>query len=176
MYLTRIVSVILTFNFFLAAHSCHAELSVDLSTTVLVSPVGGTVGKAAAFLSDEVYDRTGIRWYIRDHFEGAARIVLCTGDTVPEGIELPKGLVIPDAAEGFALGVNGADVFVVGRKPRGVLFGVGRLLRLMTMRDGEISLPKNTMVSTSPKHAMRVHQMGYRLTATSYDLWDRRNV
>ena len=149
----------------------HAESRIDLNTTVLVSPVGGTVGKAADFLSDEVYDRTAIRWYIRDHFEGAARIVLCTSDTVPEGLELPEGLVVPEAAEGFALGVSGTDVFIVGRKPRGVMFGVGRLLRLMTMRNREISLPQNTMISTSPKYPMRVHQMGYRKTATSYDLW-----
>ena len=90
---------------------------------------------------------------------------------MPENVELPAGLNVPDAAEGFAIGVKGDSVVIVGRDARGVLFGVGRLLRAMTMRDGQISLPRSTQVSTSPKYPMRVHQLGYRNTATSYDLW-----
>jgi hypothetical protein len=142
-----------------------------LKTTVLVSPVGGPVGKAAAALSDAVYERTGIRWYIRDHFSGAARIVLSTAADLPEGVDSPAGLIVPDAAEGFALGVDGETVLIVGRDERGVLFGVGRLLREITMRHGEVSLPRGTQISTSPRYPMRVHQLGYRNTATSYDLW-----
>mgnify|MGYP002623475651 CR=1 FL=1 len=150
---------------------CHAESTIDLKTTVLVSPVGGPVGKATAALSDAVYERTGIRWYIRDHFDGATRIVLSTVADLPEGVELPEGFVVPDAAEGFALGVDGETVLIIGRDPRGVLFGVGRLLRELTMRRGEVHLPGDTLISTSPKYPMRVHQLGYRNTATSYDLW-----
>ena len=150
----------------------YAQTNMDLGTTVLVAPVGGPVGKAAAFLSDAVYERTGIRWYIRDHFAGAARIVLCTVDNMPDGVALPEGLEVPDAAEGFAIGVNDDTVMLVGRDPRGVLFAVGRLLRAMVMREGEVFVPQDLQVSTSPKYPMRVHQLGYRLTATSYDLWD----
>lgn len=149
----------------------HAESTIDLRSTVIVSPVGGPVGKAAATLSDAVYDRTGIRWYIRDEFPGANRLVLSTLADLPEGVRMPSRLVVPDAAEGFALGVDGKTVLIVGRDERGVLFGVGRLLREMTMRRGEVNLPHDTLISTSPKYPMRVHQLGYRNTATSYDLW-----
>lgn len=156
---------------FVAVNRCDAESTIDLETTVLDSPVGGPVGKAAATLSDAVYERTGIRWYIRDHFEGATRVVLSTVADLPDGVELPAGLTVPDAAEGFALGVDGETVLVVGRDERGVLFGAGRLLRELTMRQGEVHLPRDTQISTSPKYPMRVHQLGYRNTATSYDLW-----
>ena len=171
MYLNRTVSVGIVSAVLLSCNSAHSQPTVDLSNTVLVAPVGGPVGKAAAFLSDAVYERTGIRWYIRDHFEGAAKVILCTVDNMPEGVKLPAGLSVPDAKDGFALGVTEDSVVLVGRDPRGVLYAVGRLLRAMSMRDGEISLPRTTHVSTSPKYPMRVHQLGYRLTATSYDLW-----
>ncbi len=155
-------------------NQCSAESTIDLKTSVLVSPVGGPVGKATAALSDAVYERTGIRWYIRDHFSGAKRIVLSTAADLPEGVDLPAGFVVPDAAEGFALGVDGETVLIVGRDERGVLFGVGRLLREMTKRQGEVHLPGDTQISTSPRYPMRVHQLGYRNTATSYDLWTVR--
>ena len=156
----------------LAAHSSHAQSTLDLSNTVLLAPVDGPVGKAADFLSDAVYERTGIRWYIREHFEGAARVILCTVDAVPEDVRLPGNLAAPAGEDGFALGVNGTDVVLVGRDNRGALFAAGRLLRLMTMRDGQVSLPRDTALATAPKYPMRVHQLGYRNGATSYDLWD----
>ena len=156
----------------LSGNLACAQSVLNLDNTVLVAPVEGPVGKAADFLSDAVYARTGIRWYIRDHFEGAARVVLCTADTIPEGLSLPSGLAVPDGEDGFALGVNGDNVLLVGRDARGVLFAAGRLLRLMAMRNGEITLPRETALATAPKYPMRVHQLGYRNGATSYDMWD----
>ncbi len=148
-----------------------AETNLDLTNTVLMAPVGGPVGKAADVLSDEVYARTGIRWYIRDHFQGAATIVLCTVDDVPGGVQLPAAMKVPESAEGFAIAVDGETVYLVGRDPRGVLYAAGRLLRALTMRPREITLPRDTQIATSPKYPMRVHQLGYRNAATSYDLW-----
>ena len=151
---------------------CTAQETIDLKNSVLVSPVGGRIGNAADFLSDEVYTRTGIRWYIRDHYEGATRIVLCTVDAVPDGVVLPNDLKRPKKDESYSISVNENTVYIVGHESRGVLFGVGRLLRAMTMRKGEITLASTLNISSSPKYPMRVHQLGYRNTATSYDLWD----
>jgi len=154
------------------AWGSYGATPLDLRTTVLVAPVDGPIGKAADMLSDGVYERTGIRWYIRDQFEGAARVVLCTADAIPDGFSLPSGLTVPEKAEGFALGVNGDTVLLVGRDERGVLFAAGRLLRALTLRKGEVTLDRETRIATAPKYPMRVHQLGYRHTATSYDLWD----
>ncbi|WP_339908043.1 hypothetical protein [Symmachiella dynata] len=155
--------------------ACIADENLDLGQTVLIAPVEGPIGKAADFLSDEVHARTGIRWYIRDHFDGATKLVLCTVDDVPKGVTLPTDLKVPEAAEGFAIAVKGDTVFLVGRDPRGVLYAAGRLLREMELRPRKISLPRSTQVSTSPKYPMRVHQLGYRNSATSYDLWTEEN-
>jgi hypothetical protein len=152
--------------------ACTAQETIDLKNSVLVSPVGGRIGNAADFLSDEVYTRTGIRWYIRDHYEGATRIVLCTVDAVPDGVVLPNDLKRPKKGESYSISVNENTLYIVGHESRGVLFGVGRLLREMTMRKGEITLTSTLNISSSPKYPMRVHQLGYRNTATSYDLWD----
>ena len=156
----------------LAGHPSHAQSMLDLSNTVLVAPVDGPVGKAADFLSDAVYARTGLRWYIREYFDGATRVILCTADTMPEDVRVPQDVQIPLQEDAFALWVNGSDVVLVGRDNRGALLAAGRLLHLMTMRDGEASLPQDTSLATAPKYPMRVHQLGYRNTATSCDLWD----
>ena len=157
---------------FLPGLHAFSQDALDLRNTVLAAPVDGAVGKAADFLSDEVHARTGIRWYIRDHFDGATRIVVCTADAMPEGVTLPAGLEVPAGEEGFAIGVQDDTVIVAGRDARGALFGAGRLLRAMTLRKGEITLPRDTKIATAPKYPMRVHQLGYRNAATSYDLWD----
>lgn len=173
MCFTRFVHALLLLPavIFLSSSSGYAQPGMDLSNTVLVAPVGGPVGKATKLLSDAVYERSGIRWYIRDHFPGATRVVVCTVDDKPEDVQLPEGLTVPTDAEGFAIGVSGDAVLLVGRDPRGALYAAGRLLRELTMRKGEVSLPRNTQVATSPAYHMRVHQLGYRNTATSYDLW-----
>ncbi|MBX3176313.1 MAG: hypothetical protein KF886_03045 [Candidatus Hydrogenedentes bacterium] len=158
--------------FLLPALHAVSQGPLDLRNTVLVAPTDGPLSKAADFLSDEVYARTGIRWYIRDHYPGAARVVIATADALPEGVSLPNGLAVPAGEEGFALGVSGDTVVIAGRDARGALFGVGRLLRAMTLRPGAITLPRDTRIATAPKYPMRVHQLGYRNTATSYDLWD----
>jgi hypothetical protein len=172
MCLARVLSSLVVAALLLSGNLGYAQRGMDLSNTVLVAPVGGPVGKATNFLSDAVYERTGIRWYIRDHFAGATKVVVCTVDDMPDGVMLPAGLTVPEAAEGFAMGVTGDSVVLVGRDPRGALYAVGRLLRALTMREGEVSLPRNMQLASSPKYPMRVHQLGYRHTATSYDLWD----
>lgn len=171
--LTRIhFYLALTLSLGFAVYSTPAQEPLNLRNTVLVAPVNGPVGQAADFLSDAVYERSGIHWYIRDFFEGATRVVVCTVDTVPAGLALPPECKVPETAEGFAIGVEGDVVYLVGRDARGALFAAGRLLRALTLRTGEITLPRNTQIATAPKYPMRVHQLGYRNTATSYDLWD----
>ena len=146
--------------------------ALPLEKAVLVAPTEGPVSKAADFLCDEVYKRSGIRWYNREPFEGAPLVVVCTADTVPEDVSLPKGLEIPQKAEGFAIGVSGDTVILAGRDYKGALFAAGRLLLLLDMGDRKVSLPRATRVATAPKYSMRVHQLGYRNTSTCCDLWD----
>ncbi len=78
--------------------------------------------------------------------------------------------------EGYRLcvkrGAVSSGVFVIGEDARGVLFGVGRLLRELQMSSGSVTLADDLDVATAPKYPLRGHQLGYRPKTHSYDAWD----
>jgi hypothetical protein len=81
---------------------------------------------------------------------------------------------MPDAGpEGFRLAVVPAQqaVLVAGSDERGVLYGLGRLLRKLEMRPGNILVPEGLSISTTPRYPIRGHQLGYRPKTNSYDAW-----
>ncbi|MBT4139361.1 MAG: hypothetical protein HOE48_15680, partial [Candidatus Latescibacteria bacterium] len=63
-------------------------------------------------------------------------------------------------------------VLVIGNDTRGMLYGVGYLLRKLVMRFDEIMLPDDIDVTTAPVYALRGHQVGYRDKTNSYCAWD----
>ena len=63
-------------------------------------------------------------------------------------------------------------VAVVGNDARGVLFGVGRLLRELRLAPGHVVLPESLNLASAPKYPLRGHQLGYRPKTNSYDAWD----
>src|SRR5467141_2477435 len=68
---------------------------------------------------------------------------------------------------------GGCPVFlVIGNDARGVLFGVGRLLRALHLGEGKITIEDDSNLSTAPKHPLRGHQLGFRPKTNSYDAWD----
>ncbi len=64
-----------------------------------------------------------------------------------------------------------AGVEITGNDERGVLFGVGGLLRALEMRRDSVTLPRELHVDTAPKYALRGHQLGYRPKTNAYDAW-----
>ncbi len=76
------------------------------------------------------------------------------------------------AAEGFRIRRMESNLAVVGNDARGVLFGVGYLLRHLHMTAGRITLDDDVNVTTAPKYPLRGHQLGYRPKTNSYDAWD----
>ncbi|MHC4498243.1 MAG: hypothetical protein ACYS21_03910 [Planctomycetota bacterium] len=60
---------------------------------------------------------------------------------------------------------------IVGQDERGVLYGIGRLLRKMDLRTGNIRVPDGLTVTTAPKYWLRGHQLGYRPKTNAYDAW-----
>ncbi|MBS0261136.1 MAG: hypothetical protein JSS02_04205, partial [Planctomycetes bacterium] len=61
---------------------------------------------------------------------------------------------------------------IAGEDERGVLFGVGRLLRELRFARGSIHLPDGFVQATAPETSLRGHQLGYRQKTNSYDAWD----
>ncbi len=130
-----------------------AEAALDLTKAIVVAPAS----KAAAMLVDEVEKRSQIRWPVTTtRPAGAPAVVLETA---------------PGPAEGYRIRVAQGSVVITGHDARGVLFGVGRLLRILSMTPGRVTAPDDLSISTAPKYALRGHQLGYRPKTNSYDGW-----
>lgn len=163
---------------------------IDLTRAVVVVRPGQlepAERMASSILVDEVAKRTGLRLAARTTWPdaGPSVIALSTRGGVSSWsgrVPRRKGDGLPETkAEGFAIRVardakdaGRAIVFVVGADGRGVMFGVGRLLRELGLGKGSIGLDAEFEVATSPAYPIRGHQLGYRSRANSYDAWTPR--
>ena len=155
---------------------------LDLTKASVFAPNGLSARekKAVTVLVEEVEKRSGVRWETRSDSApvGGTMIAVGTEKTLRgRSAELDRALSIdpaPKGAEGFRIAVSGESrwVVVVGNDERGVLFGVGRLLRELRMHRGSVEVADGFRVSTAPAVALRGHQLGYRPKTNSYDGWD----
>ncbi len=81
------------------------------------------------------------------------------------------------AAEGYVVCIDKKarkepTVIVHGYDQRGVLFGIGALLRNLKIKTGVLSIADDLHIDTSPAYPIRGHQLGFRDVANSYDAWD----
>ena len=119
-------------------------------------------GKPAQVLVEEVEKRTGVRWPVVAQAPGSGAVVRLERGSGP--------------AEGFSIATEGNTVTVRGNDARGVLFGVGRLLRALEMRRQSVTLSAPLNVTSAPETKLRGHQLGYRPKTNSYDAWDAADV
>ncbi|MCG8311560.1 MAG: hypothetical protein MI975_29505 [Cytophagales bacterium] len=82
-------------------------------------------------------------------------------DLVPPGPEGYKVLTLPDRNK----------IIVIANSKRGVLYGVGKLLRKMEIRENEVMAPPDLIISSTPAYEIRGHQLGYRPKTNAYDAW-----
>lgn len=151
---------------------------VDLSGATIVLPADATARerKAVQVLIEEVQKRTRIRlpqaasWPAGQPVIAVGRVGRTSG---------PRGAAPGGAApgpEGYQLAVTRAGgpatAWVLGADERGVLFGVGRLLRELRMSRGSIQAPASLALSETPATTIRGHQLGFRPKTNSYDGWD----
>jgi hypothetical protein len=157
---------------------------VDLARAVVVAPaqLSGPERKALVLLTDEVHKRTLVRWEVVPDWPADSVPVIAVGPApllkqfagpYTGKLASPPG---PRGKEGFRLSVEtegrrAPAVLVIGNDARGVLFGVGRLLRELRLARGRVTLPGGLDVSTAPRYALRGHQLGYRPKTNSYDGW-----
>jgi len=153
-------------------------MMIDLSQAVVIHParMAGPERKAVAMLCDEVEKRTRIRWQTANKWpESGSVVVVGPVASVQEIAGAYAGRLLAErsaeGAEGYWIGAEGGVVFVLGEDSRGVLFGVGRLLRLLRMSRDSVHLPADTRIATAPRYALRGHQLGYRPKTNSYDGW-----
>ena len=117
--------------------------------------VSGPPSKAMQMLVEEVEARTRIHW--RTVETGAA-------------ISMVKVQGLP--AEGFRIAVRDGRIAIEASDDRGLLFGVGKLLRTLRMGRDRVEFPAGFTTATfAPKTRIRGHQLGYRPKTNSYDGW-----
>ena len=63
------------------------------------------------------------------------------------------------------------SMVIVGADDRGVLFGIGYLLRHLEFSPGHALLPAPLHIISAPQFAIRGHQLGYRFKNNTYDAW-----
>lgn len=160
-----------------------AQTTIDLGAAQVVISSRPTTRElnSLTMLVEEVERRTLIRWQTSDVWPSNSNPVIIVGsrdwisDLLDSPVQLPSLLPQTKQVEGYQIEVLQEEpvpvVFVIGSDERGLLFGIGRLLRELHMAQGKIMIPASLSISTSPKFALRGHQMGYRPKTNSYDGW-----
>jgi hypothetical protein len=133
-------------------------LALDLTKAAIVAPASLTARekRAVRLLGDEIAKRSQIRLPIAASASGPA-------------IEIRRAARGP--AEGYTIRTEQSRVIIEGNDERGVLFGIGRLLRNLDLTPGRIDLPRALNLTTAPETKLRGHQLGYRPKTNSYDGW-----
>jgi len=138
---------------------------IDLSHAVVVVPpeVSYPKTKAVTMLVEEVQKRTQIRWPVVEEWpaDNGPIIQIAKAEGKPEGYSLR--VVQKEKAP---------IVEIAGNDARGVLFGIGRLLRHLRMERQQIAAPADLDITCAPHSPLRGHQLGYRPKTNSYDAWD----
>jgi hypothetical protein len=160
-----------------ASPAVHAQ-TLDLTHALVFIPPGLNKAekRAAAMLIEEVAARTRVRWPLSDvPTSGQAPVIALGPASALKGYGLQGLTDGPLAPEGYRIGVLPRDgrtfVWISGSDSRGVLFGVGGLLRALHMTRDRITLAADFKADTAPRQPIRGHQLGYRPKTNSYDGW-----
>jgi len=155
---------------------------IDLTRAVVVRPEGlsGPESRAVTMLVEEVEKRSQVRWPVVSAWPPESVPAVAVGPAAAlAALAGPQAAWATERAgpgpEGYRIRTPEADsppaVLVAGEDARGVLFGVGRVLRLLRMRRGSVRLPAGLEIATAPRTPLRGHQLGYRPKTNSYDGW-----
>ena len=151
---------------------------IDLSKAQIYCPIKDpkVLLRSLEVLQQEVAKRSQIQLSIAKKIPkpGQATIYLITEkelSALPESLRSAVSGMPATRSEGFKLVVeeNTNTVLIVGNDARGLLYGVGRLLRKLDMRPGKITISGEASIATSPTYSIRGHQLGYRPKTNAYD-------
>jgi hypothetical protein len=163
-------------------HALTSEDWIDLQHAVIVLPGSPSAreANAARVLVEESRKRCGLDWSIKSKAQsGAVTIYAGTRASWSKLGQQVAGVASAShtlPAEGFALqtgtDANGRWIAIFGTDERGLLFGVGKLLRSVVFSRQNARVNANLLkISSSPHYPLRGHQLGYRPKTNAYDGW-----
>jgi hypothetical protein len=154
---------------------------VDFSGAVIVTApeLSAVEQKAVTVLRAEIDKRTGIQLQQTTHWPQSPTAVIALGlqsharqFTGPFAAEFENAQV--PGPEGFTIALKREPrpaVIICAADTRGLLYGVGRLLRKIELEPKTILVPSDLRVATAPKYSLRGTQLGYRPKVNAYDAW-----
>lgn len=166
--------------------SCSAGAqNSDFSTGTICTLVSATpqLQKAAEVLQQVIRERTALQLpLMREQSLEKVRnkeIVVITEREVPllaRGIKQRLNMLPATGREGYKIIFlqHAQQIVIVGHDDRGALYGVGKLLRKAQLRPGQILMPDDINLSSTPAYPIRGHQMAYRPKTNAYDAWTVR--
>lgn len=175
----RRIPVIATILLGLCSGSAAADPLEYADATIVIGPEATLPEqKAADMLADEIEKRAQVRLPIAREWQKGKVIAVGTRESLAV---LFRGRIdtvagdLPTADEAYLVRVlekeTNAPVVVLGADKRGVLFGVGRLLREFRMTPRSVALLSPISIASAPKVPLRGHQLGYRPKVNTYDGW-----
>jgi hypothetical protein len=173
----------LIFTILLFTSAIGSAQIIDLSKAVIITsgqPVSALRATAIRVLQEEVASRTSVRLPLATVWGKTTVIALATSNDIAlNQVLVPKraGENLPEnKKEGFRIFCDKKDgknvIWIIGSDERGILYGIGKLLRTAILAKNKIVLEEPLDFAGSPMQSIRGHQLGYRNHANSYDAWD----
>lgn len=157
----RTICILLLFTF-APLLTIAASVSQDLRTArIEVVGTNPVVEKAGEVLSDEVARHSRLRLPITT--QGAGPRLLLGIEEELKSLYAPLATAfesLPQTGpEGYKLLLDDHGVVIAGQDPRGVMYGVGALLRRLDMANNKVVLPPFEPISSTPAYAIRGHEI-----------------
>ncbi len=134
--------------------------------------------KAVSVLQEEIEKRSNIQLPLNKKWPKKTQNLIAVGiegrlEKLPADLQKMIADMPSIKSEGYKIVVieTSKTVLVIGNDARGVLYGIGKLLRKMEMCPGQILIPAKWKVASSPAYPIRGHQLGYRPKTNAYDAW-----
>ncbi|CAN5629452.1 hypothetical protein BH10ACI4_BH10ACI4_07990 [soil metagenome] len=172
----------------LQPHFGYASKPLRLKECSILLPQPASVQEitAATVATEEIEKRTGLHWSVeKDSPRSNCVLLLATQVDLEQAKSRfhvktirhhAKGQML--RAEGFRAGgwvkKSQTWILVEGADARGLLFGVGYLLRQFSMTHGSVLLPEGLAsleTTQAPTYPVRGHQLGYRPKNNTFDGW-----
>lgn len=174
------IFVIITISLAWTGYVSAEQKRIDFSNSLLIIPAKMTSveNEAVRMLIEEVEKRSQIRmsWKTEWLPTDAPKIVIGSYSELQSSgfpLSLPPADLFP--REGYRLWIDRQQdqptLVIAGNDERGVLFGVGLMLRALHMKKKQIELAGDFQITSAPRYPLHGHQLGYRPKTNSYDGW-----
>ena len=182
MRLLKSIWIVVAITGIIASCSVETKSRLNLSdAAILISPsIKSPVRESAGeILVEEIGKRTLLAFEVNDTWDRKISIALALstdenlyGQAVPKREDLNSAEWKKEGYRIFHENKTGNNIlWVIGADARGILYGIGHLIRIAEIKERVITVPGGIDIASSPEYPLRGHQFGYRNTANSWDAW-----